>query len=57
MTLSGTPGAKGESESRNNVLTLGTGQGNRGSKRRVGKKMAEEVEELSDLMCSLVTND
>ncbi|OBT44738.1 hypothetical protein VE00_05331, partial [Pseudogymnoascus sp. WSF 3629] len=55
-TLRGTPGAEGGSESPNSVLTPGT-QGDRGSERRVGEKTAEEVEELSDLMCSLVTND
>jgi hypothetical protein len=55
-TLRGTPGAEGGSESPNSVLTPGT-QGDKGSERRVGEKTAEEVEELSDLMCSLVTND
>ncbi|KFY30578.1 hypothetical protein V493_01821 [Pseudogymnoascus sp. VKM F-4281 (FW-2241)] len=55
-TLRGTPGAEGESESPNSVQTPAT-QGDKGSERRVGEKTAEEVEELSDLMCSLVTND
>ncbi|KFZ15033.1 hypothetical protein V501_02933 [Pseudogymnoascus sp. VKM F-4519 (FW-2642)] len=55
-TLRGTPGAEFESDSPNSVPTPGT-MGDRGSERRVGEKTAEEVEELSDLMCSLVTND